>query len=236
MPECAIFADTQAEPMEVYKWLDWLETKLPFPIHRVSKGSLAEVSTTVRTSKGGNNYTKAAIPAFITDGIKTGIAMRQCTSDFKIIPIQKKIRELRNKRPVTQWIGISYDEVIRMKPSRIKYIKNIWPLVDLKMTREDCIAWMRLHGFPKPPRSACVFCPYHSNKEWNRLKSEQPGEFAKAIVYEGMLQEAFSRVKNFRGKPFLHRSLLPLSEIDFSTPETKQIDMFNNECEGMCGV
>ena len=36
MPTCAIFADTQDEPASVYKWLDWLEPKLPFPslIHR----------------------------------------------------------------------------------------------------------------------------------------------------------------------------------------------------------
>ena len=32
----AIFADTQAEPLEVYQWLDYLETVLPFPVYRVS--------------------------------------------------------------------------------------------------------------------------------------------------------------------------------------------------------
>jgi hypothetical protein len=29
MPDFAVFADTQAEPTNVYKWLDWLETQLP---------------------------------------------------------------------------------------------------------------------------------------------------------------------------------------------------------------
>lgn len=38
MPDAAIFADTQAEPQSVYKWLDWLEMQLPFPVHRVTKG------------------------------------------------------------------------------------------------------------------------------------------------------------------------------------------------------
>lgn len=37
MPDCAIFADTGSEPRKVYEWLDWLETKLPFPVHRVMK-------------------------------------------------------------------------------------------------------------------------------------------------------------------------------------------------------
>ena len=31
MPDCAIFADTQAEPQSVYDYLDWLEKQLPFP-------------------------------------------------------------------------------------------------------------------------------------------------------------------------------------------------------------
>ena len=39
MPDCAIFADTGAEPRKVYTWLDWLETQLPFPVHRVSRGN-----------------------------------------------------------------------------------------------------------------------------------------------------------------------------------------------------
>ena len=42
MPDCAIFADTGWEPVRVYEWLDWLETQLPFPLYRVSKGNLRE--------------------------------------------------------------------------------------------------------------------------------------------------------------------------------------------------
>ena len=38
MPDAAIFADTGWEPKYVYDWLDWLETQLPFPVHRVSGG------------------------------------------------------------------------------------------------------------------------------------------------------------------------------------------------------
>jgi hypothetical protein len=46
---------------------------------------------------------------------------RQCTHDYKVIPIQKKIRELLGIKPrhrvkkgqlVEQWIGISTDEAI----------------------------------------------------------------------------------------------------------------------------
>ena len=51
MPDFAVFADTQGEPKTVYQWLDWLETQLPYPVYRISKGNLAEEAIRVRTSK-----------------------------------------------------------------------------------------------------------------------------------------------------------------------------------------
>lgn len=240
MPTAAIFADTQAEPKSVYSWLDWLEKQLPFPVHRVTKGSLIDASLIVRTSKTGNRYTKHAIPAFITDGQSTGIAMRQCTTDFKIEIIYRKLRELRAGRKVIQWIGISSDEIYRMKLSRKAYATNRWPLVELSVSRLKCLAWMKSNGYPEPPRSSCSFCPYHSDREWNRLKTQEPEAFAQAVDYEKRFQETMTHVKNFRGVPWLHRSLKPLSEIDFSPKKSDQsemfLDQFNNECEGMCGV
>jgi hypothetical protein len=36
---------------------------------------------------------------------------------------------------------------------------------------------------------------------------------------------------------FVHRDRVPLTEVDLSTAEDRgQLDLFNNECEGMCGV
>tara|TARA_Y100000310_G_C20434133_1_gene692906 strand:+ start:47 stop:319 length:273 start_codon:yes stop_codon:yes gene_type:complete len=42
MPDGAIFADTQWEPNHVYKWLDFIEKNVPFPIYRVTAGNLTE--------------------------------------------------------------------------------------------------------------------------------------------------------------------------------------------------
>ena len=87
--------------------------------------------------------------------------MRQCTTEFKINPIRKALRKYK---PVIQWIGISLDEAHRMKPSRDDWIENRWPLIDLRMKRHDCLRWMQEKGYPQPPRSACVFCPYMSDR------------------------------------------------------------------------
>jgi hypothetical protein len=43
--------------------------------------------------------------------------------------------------------------------------------------------------------------------------------------------------RGLRGQQFMHRSCVPLDEVDLSTAaDHGQVDMFNNECEGMCGV
>ena len=245
MPKCAIFADTQAEPQTVYKWLNWLEKELPFPVHRVTAGNLMDDSVKIRTSKvSGKRYMKGAIPAFVKkpDGGK-GLLGRQCTADYKIAVLTRKTRTLCDWRRgekrllVNLWMGISYDEIIRMKQSREAWIEHSWPLINLKMRRTDCLQWMASNGYPEPPRSACVFCPFHSDAEWMRLKTKEPAEFNLAVEYEKRLHEAASNQEVLLGTPFLHDSCVPLDQVDFSTDEDHgQQVMFGNECEGMCGV
>jgi hypothetical protein len=237
MPKCAIFADTQAEPKGVYDWLGWLERQLPFPVLRVTAGSLTDISTTPRTSrKSGEIYMPHAVPAFVLNANNTiGQTLRQCTDKHKLAPLRKAI--LAQGESAIVWIGISTDEVTRMKDSNHSRITHRWPLIDLRMSRRDCMAWMERNGYPKPPRSACSYCPYHSDKEWRRIKDEEPEAFQDAIAYEGKLQAAFTKVPRYTGTPFLHRSCQPLSQVDFSTEEERgQLNMFENECEGMCGV
>lgn len=235
MPDAAIFADTQSEPASVYRWLDWLETQLPFPVHRVTAGNLGSVAVMVRTSKNGNRYTAAQPPAWaINTSGKPSPIMRQCTQHFKINVIQREIRRLAGKKDVQQWIGISLDEAHRMKPSRNDRVVNRWPLIEMRMKRHDCLRWMESHHYPKPPRSACVFCPYQSNLEWLRLKTEEPDDFARAIAFEKAFQPAMAAC-GFDGGVYLHASMQPLVTVDFH-PDTRQSDLWGNECEGMCGV
>lgn len=247
MPTAAIFADTGDEPASVYRWLEWLTLRLPFPVHTVSAGRISDVSLSVHVNEEtGAGYLRKLIPAFTLnpDGSK-GFLGRDCTADHKIKPITAKARELGNVARgeksvrVIQWIGISLDEVSRMKPSRLPWSQHRWPLIEKEMTRHDCMLWMERNGYPKPPRSACVFCPFHSNAEWNRLKTKEPEEFAKAVDFEKRLQALHA---NHTGKgrinstPFLHRSMQPLDTIAFGDDPTQGAMAFINECEGMCGV
>ena len=60
---------------------------------------------------------------------------------------------------VELWIGISRDEIIRMKPSRLPWVRHYWPLIDFGMTRSDCRVWFE-ERYPERtlPRSACIGC------------------------------------------------------------------------------
>jgi len=233
-PDAAIFADTQAEPASVYRWLDRLEKQLSFPVYRVTKGDLAEAGLELRTSRNsGKVYLNTLIPLFLA-GESDGILWRKCTRDFKIDVIQRKVKALREGRSVSQWIGISTDEAHRMKDSNLDWVENRYPLIEIGMSRSDCLRWMHESGYPEPPRSACYFCPYHSDREWVRLKTQEPEEFAKAVEWERRCQDAARRNEVLRGVPYLHASRIPLDEVKFN--HENQRTLFGNECEGMCGV
>ena len=241
MPDCAIFADTQNEPKAVMTWLDWLEKQLPFPVYRVTAGDLRK---DFLDALRGLTAARGQPPFFVrnpdNDGTTAadsgGMLWRKCTSEYKLQPIRRKVRELSNGEPVTQWIGISLDEAHRMRPSGVKYITNHYPLVDLRMTRGDCLAWMLRHGYPTPPKSACFFCPYTSDDRWLDMKRNHPDEWARAVEFDNALrqQRTAKLAAGIKGEIFVHRSMKPLRDAELG--DTQTIDMFGNECEGMCGV
>jgi hypothetical protein len=252
----AIFADTQDEPESVYKWLDWLETQLTFPVHRVTAGKLSEKSLTMRVTKDGRSFCSSDIPVYTlsADGSLGKVPNRSCTVDFKIRPILKELRKLAQvkrgtKTPVVeQWIGISIDEWGRAKASRDPWAVFRWPLIEQRFSRSKCLEWMESNGYPKPPRSSCVFCPYHRDSEWRRLQLEEPDAFLRAIEFEKQLQAAKTASDNFDSTPFLHRSCRPLDTIDFRSDvergqgllfddgDSHPLDSWQDECDGMCGV
>ena len=127
MVDAAIFADTQAESKETMEFLNWIKTKLSYPIYNVSKGNLTEHLL-------NTDFPIAPFHSFnITTG-KKGLMMRQCTNDYKIQPIIQKVRKLlglkkgeKIKKHITvdMLMGISKDEVFRMKPNRMPYITNV---------------------------------------------------------------------------------------------------------------
>jgi hypothetical protein len=250
MVDAAIFADVKGEPKAVYEWLDYLKTQVTkYPIYVVTWRNLKQ--DILDAAQG--NY-KAFTAPFFTKNIETGkkgMLRRQCTSDYKIKPVVQKIRELlgleKNEKrkkgtKVDLLMGISRDEVSRMKTNPLKYINNVYPLVEMEMRRSDCLTWMEEHRYPKPPRSACTFCPFHSTAEWRELKKNKE-EWAEVVAMDKAIrsQERFKEKNagsdSLKDELYLHRKCIPIDEINFDE-EDKQADLFygmENECEGMCG-
>lgn len=243
--DAAIFADTGWEPAEVYGHLWRLAARCAdagVPLFVVSQGNIREDALAA-----GKRF--ASMPIYIANRSGSrGIARRQCSREYKIEPIHRKLRELLGVRKgarvpagvtVRQWFGISVDEAHRMKDPRDAWIEHVYPLVDARMSRHDCRRWLDARGIDAP-RSACIGCPYHSDYEWRRLRDEAPAEFADAVEFDHAIRAGrvgSGRTTPLRGTGFLHSSLQPLDEVDLTTEEDRgQLSMFGSECEGICGV
>ncbi len=230
MPDCAIFADTGWEEQGTYQTLLRLEQHLPFPVYRVSAGDIVADHISAKT--------RTTMPFYSKGG--QGKSLRKCTTEYKIVPVERKIRELLGlskgqrwpkEQAVEQWFGISLDEIQRMKVSQRKAVEFRYPLVEMRMTRGDCTLWCERNGYPIPPRSACIGCPYHNNDEWRRIRNN-PDEWASAIKFDAAIRLS----PGMTSKTYLHRDCMPLEEVDLSTPADHGQLSFLDECDGVCGV
>lgn len=241
-PDYAIFADTGWEPAEVYRHLDWLETQLTFPLIRVSAGSIRTDIEARSLSRSGRF---ASVPWWVmgADG-RAAPGRRQCTAHYKLEPIQRECRRLLGLAPrqraaagaVVMLIGISTDEAARMRPARVRYITNTWPLIEAGMSRRDCLRWLAERQYPEPPKSACIGCPFHSDAMWRDMRDNRPAEWADALAADALIRDA-GTARGMANQQFMHRSLRPLADVDLRTRgERGERDLFQMECEGMCGV
>lgn len=241
-PDVAIFADTGDEPIWVYDYIKVLaEWASAYDIEIVTasspKGRLSD--WVLNRQNDGKHF--VTVPVHTVDDTGThGILRRQCTREFKIAPITQKVRELlgyeprqRVKETVRAMLGISFDEVSRMKESWFHWVTNCFPLVDFGIKRQDCIKIVTDAGLPEPQKSACVYCPYHSDAYWQWMKLTHPTEFNKAVEFDESIRNM--TMKGTAQPGYVHRSCVPLKEAVFSATDPLQLDMLG-ECEGMCGV
>ena len=232
MPDCAIFADTGDEPQMVYDHLNWLMSPgvLPFPVHIATR----KTQVLSQSILAGD---KMARPPLHVPG--KGMMPRQCTRNYKVRPIRKKLREILNvgqPKPgaVELWIGISTDEFMRVKPSGLKYIEHRHPLIEKRVSRQQCLDWLEFNNYPRPPKSSCWHCPFQSNAQWRDKRDNQPEEWAKAVVFDRQMRTPEMIALN-NAVGYLHPSKKPLDEADLLTEREKR-DLYLHDCEGMCGV
>lgn len=110
---------------------------------------------------------------------------------------------------VEQWVGFSTDEIGRVSESRIGYIVNRFPLLELDMSRNDCLAWLAERGWDSVAKSACIGCPFHGNRAWRDLRDHRPDEWQDAVAFDRSLREGTNALDH---PVYLHRSGMPLDQ------------------------
>ena len=168
----------------------------------------------------------AGIPVYMSNGAP---GRRSCTADFKIHVIRKWQRQNGSSKenPAVCGLGISMDEIQRARTDSGFPDQTLdYPLLDHKppLRRIDCYKIIEEAGLPKPPRSACYFCPFHSMETWRTLKRETPDLFQKAVELEEAINVKRARLvatnlvtgqqSNLRSEQvWLTRKLRPLDQV-----------------------
>ena len=224
--EFASHSDTTHEASWTYefakKYTPWL----------ISHGvKVVTVNPQKTKNKAFNDYGGVFIPAYTFSAKGNAQLNRQCTGDWKIAPMRRHFQKIRNGKPIEMWLGITTDEIQRVRASDVKYIQNRWPLIEKNMSRNDCLVWLKDHDLEIPKRSSCTFCPYHNTEDWKAVMGS-PDDRKEAIDIDRSIRKA---------RPpfdlFVHPARMPLDEIDFRTAEEKgQLSLWDNECSGICGV
>lgn len=245
-PDVAIFADTQQEPDWVYDNLERLKAWGDIPIEVCTEGDLGQ-QIEEGVAPGGHGFTQ--IPFWVLGQKGRGTpGRRYCTRAYKIDVIHQHVRGLlglrkgkwaKDKRAV-QWIGLSFDELGRMRGSKHPWVGTRWPLIEARMHREDCLAYLDQIGYPRPGKSSCIFCPYRMDNEYARWVTEAPEMFEKAVAWDERLRPPGVDL----GPPqYISRSLKPLrqavaevGQVDPAQATLFEFDGMGDECDGICGV
>ena len=163
-----VFADTGDELPETYAYLDVARAYL-----RKHQLDLTVVRKRNGKSLYETSWDRRVFPSAI---------WRWSTRDFKVTPIHRHYRSLGGN--VNQYLAIAWDEIERMKDSRVDYVHNLYPLIDRKITRAGCVEIIEGAGLPVPSRSACYFCPFNSVDRWRQVYRDHPDLYEKAMALE----------------------------------------------------
>jgi len=220
-PDLAVIADTGREASTTWDYMNSVVVpalkSVGVELHRIPHDG---TYNTVDIFSGKDRDT-IIMPMFTSQSGKPGLLSKYCSNEWKTRPIQRFCKA-HGITSADFWIGFTIDEMERCRAYDAKQPwTHVYPLIDRRMTRGDCVALVEKMGWPTPPRSACWMCPLRNDEEWRGLK---PRDFQKAVVLERELQRHDKHV-------FLHKSCKPLDTVDFDS----EPDLFAKPCSsGMC--
>ena len=240
--DAAIFADTKWEPKAVYDHLQWLINEVSIPVHITDREGRSLREDTINNVNEWGREGYAQIPFHImNDRGKDRLSRRLCTKHYKIVPLRRKLIEITGKKiyrsttTANIWFGISYDEATRMRDPDVQWLTHYYPLVDMKMTRQDCIDWFA-ERYPGRvlPRSACLGCPLKGRGAYMELLDGPYNELEDTLAIDDLMHDSqWSKDKykecGLKDATSTLRELYYYWDIDTE-------DAFEEDCSGICGV
>lgn len=169
-----VFADTGCEWPETYCYMEYFENTWLKPRgFAITKLRGLPWQTNGKNGESLLEYCKqlCIIPM---------MAVRWCTVEWKVKPLQRYAGE----REIM--LGICADEAHRQKG-------RICPLIDLNVTRLDCIRIIHDAGLATPLKSGCYICPFQSTERLRKLYFTHPELYEQAAELERLASAKANR-------------------------------------------
>lgn len=200
-PDHAVIVDTEREKETTWTYYETVLkpelAQVGVDLVRIPKSRYATVDLYRDTELLIPAYTKAS------EGRLHGF----CSNEWKRRVVMRYLRD-QGVKQCKNWIGISTDELHRMRTGPPAWFQPRYPLIfDEPKSRGACLELVRMQGWPEPPRSSCWMCPHHTDAEWSSMT---PGDLAKAAEFERAIQERDPDL-------YLHPNREPLDRIDFAS-------------------
>lgn len=155
---------------------------------------------------------------------KRGRLLQKCTQKYKIAPMDRKLREIleekygisRNSKRlgdniVEKWIGFTYSEIQRIKPSSRRYYYFEYPLINLKWSNDDVVKFFLENKLKIPPRSVCNACFANGLSTLKEMYEQRPQDYEQAVRVDESVRD-LSQV-GIRDSVFVSNTLIPLKDL-----------------------
>lgn len=220
--DAVVFCDLHSEPSWVYEQAGFTADacmQAGIPYYRLDADLYGDFT------KNFGRARTACIPFWtLAENGKKGRMPRQCTYDYKIKVIEKFVRyELLRYRPREHTLpfdihahnlhmGIMWEERHRAKESRQTLFTNQYPLVTMGWTRAQCFDYNKYTWGLSTMASCCLFCPFHTNFFYQRIREWEPECYARALQIDELVETQQARPP-LKSKLFLSKSRKRLREL-----------------------
>jgi hypothetical protein len=218
-PDQIVMADTGREARETWDYLEAHIVPLLAPLGLMVQVIPHDYATVDLYAGNGD----VLIPAY-TNG---GKLPTFCSDKWKKLPVRRWLKA-QGVTETTMWLGMSLDEIERMRISDVKWITNHYPLVyDVRLRRHECAKLVEDYGLPTPPKSSCWMCPHRRNDQWRRLRAAYPQDWQQAVALDRQITASHG--------VYLHESRQPLEEANIEA-EVAEASLFDLCASGYCMV